>query len=75
MGLMSILQSIGPLLADCEGDFSVTLIGRYEFDAAMPVPIVVPIHKGSYPLARLAFACKWPARVVGPVHDSLEQGF
>ena len=50
-------------------------MGRHEFDAAVAVPVVVPIDKGRHPLACLAFAAKRPAGVVGPVLDRAEQGF
>jgi len=48
---------------------------RDEFDAAVAVPVVVPIHKCRHPLAGLAFAGEWTAWVVGPVLDRAEQGF
>ena len=39
----------------------MTLMGRDEFDAAMAVPVVVPVHKPRYPLACLVFAGAWIA--------------
>ncbi len=53
----------------------MTLMGRDEFDAAVAVPVVVPVHKRSYPHAGLVFAGEWPARVVGLVLHRSEQGF
>jgi len=53
----------------------MALMGRDEFDAAVAVPVVVPVHKRSYPLAGPVFAGEWPAGVVGPVLDRSEQGF
>ena len=50
-------------------------MGRDEFDAAVAVSMVVPVHKRRHPLACLVFAGKWPARVVRPVLDRSEQGF
>jgi hypothetical protein len=34
---------------------TVTLLGRYVFDAAVPVLKVVPAHKGAHPLGGLIF--------------------
>ena len=73
MGLTDCLLDIGPLLADCGGGSAVTLMGHDEFDAAMPMPLVVLIHKRRHPLACLVFAGEWPAGVVGPVLDRSEQ--
>ena len=53
----------------------MALVGRDEFDAAVAVPVVVPVDKSRYPLARLRFAGKRPIGVVGPVFDRSEQGF
>jgi len=50
-------------------------MGRDEFDAAVAVPVVVPIHKCRHPLAGLFFAREWPVLIVGPVFDRAEQGF
>ena len=50
-------------------------MGRHELDAAVAVPVVVPIDKRSHPLARIVFAGKWPAGVVRPVLERSEQGF
>ena len=75
MGLAGLLVDICSLLANCRSGTAVTLVRRDEFDAAVAVLVVVPIHKRPHPLARLIIACKWPAWVVGPVLDRAEQGF
>ena len=72
---MSLLVDIGSLLADCVGSPAMTLMGRHEFDGAVAVPVVVPVHKGRHPIAGLVLAGKGPAGVVGPVFDRSEQGF
>ena len=71
---MGLLVDMGSLLADCRGGTAMALMGRDEFDAAVAVPVVVPIHKCCHPLAGLVFAGERPARVVGPVFDRSEQG-
>jgi len=53
MGLAVRLVDIGSLLANCLGGTAVTLVRRDEFVAALAVLVVVPIHKGPHPLARL----------------------
>ena len=72
---MGLLVDIGSLLTDCGGGSAVALMGRDEFDAAVAVPVVVPIHKSRHPLAGFVFSGEWPARVVGSVFDRSEQGF
>ena len=72
---MGLLVDIGSLLTDCGGGSAVALMGRDEFDAAVAVPVVVPIHKSRHPLAYLVFAGERPAGVVGTVLDRAEQGF
>ena len=65
---------ISVFLANFRGRSTVTLVGRYEFRAAV-LPAVLPIHKCTRPLAGLLFVGEWPARVVGTVFDLTEQGF
>ena len=55
-GLAGRLVDIGSLLANCLGGTAVTLVRRDEFDAAVAVLVVVPIHKGPHPLARRLIA-------------------
>ena len=75
MGLTGFLVDIRALLADRRGGTAVALMGRDEFDAAVVVPVVVPVDKRRHPLACLVFAGKWPPGVVGTVLDRSEQGF
>ena len=75
IGQAGFLIDLGSLLANGLGGSTVALVGRDEFDAALTVPVVVPVDKGRYPLARLRFAGKWPIGVLGPVFDRSEQGF
>lgn len=75
MGLAGLLVDMGSLPADCCGGSAVALMGRVEFDAAVAVPVVVPIHKCRHPLAGLFFAREWPVRIVWPVFDRAEKGF
>jgi hypothetical protein len=53
----------------------VTLVGCQEFDRAVVVPVVVPIHKGKRPFTGLVPAGKRPAGIVGAVFDRIERGF
>ncbi len=75
MSLAGLLVDIGSLLAHCGGSTAVTLMRRDEFDAAVAVPMVVPVDKRRHPLTRPLFAGKRPTGVVGPVLDRAEQGF
>jgi len=74
IGTAGLLVDIGSLLADCVGGTAMTLMGRHEFDGAVPVSVVVPVHKGRQPLTGLVLAGKGPAGGVGPVFDRTEQG-
>ena len=58
IGTAGFLVDISSLLADCIGGTAMTLMGRHEFDGAVPVSVVVPVHKCSYPFASLVLACK-----------------
>ena len=69
------LVDLGSLLANCLGCSAVALMWRHELDAAVAVPVVVPIHKCSYPFAGLVLAGKGPAGVVRPILERSEQGF
>ena len=53
----------------------MTLMGRHEFDGAVPVSVIVPVHKQRHSLTGLVLAGKGPAGVVGPEFDGSEQGF
>ena len=50
-------------------------MGRHEFDGAVPVSVVVPVHKHRQPFTGLVLGGKGPAEVVGPGLDRSEQGF
>ena len=65
MSLAGLLVDISSLLANCGGATGVTLLRRDELDTAVAVPVVVPVDKGRYPLARLRFPGKRPTGVVG----------
>ncbi len=58
--------------ADLHRLATVQLRRSYEFDPAVAVPVVVPVHKRCHPLAGLLLACEWPTRVDGPVLRCLE---
>jgi len=75
IGTPGLLVDIGSLLADCDDGTAMTLMGRHEFDGAVPVSVVVPLHKGRHLLTGLVLAGKGPAVVVRPVFDRSEQGF
>jgi len=45
----------------------VTLIGRHKFDAAVAMPVVVPLHKIYNPQAGLLLAGEWLTRIIRPV--------
>jgi hypothetical protein len=51
----------------------MALVGRHKFDTAVPVAVVVPVHKICYPLTGQLLAGEWLARVIGPVFDGPEQ--
>jgi len=75
IGTASLLVDIGSLLVGCVGSTAMTLMGRHEFDGAVTMSVVVPVHNGRHPLAGLLLAGKGPAGVVGPIFDRSEQGF
>ena len=50
----------------------MALVRRNEFDAAMAVLVVIPIHKRRNPLAGFFFAAEWPVGVIRPVFNSAE---
>jgi len=55
------------LLANSRGGSTLAMVGRHEFDRAVPVPVVVPILKCTRPFTGLALAGKGPGRVIRPV--------
>ena len=54
---------------------TVRLVGSHELDADVAVPMVVPVHKRSRPLAGLFHAGEWATWEVRPVFRCLEQRF
>ncbi len=64
-----------PVPADLHRSAVMTLVWRHEFDAAVAVPVVVPVDERRHPLAGFFRAGKGPARVVRPVSRRPEQGF
>ncbi len=60
---------------DLRGLAAVALLGRDELDAAVAVPVVVPVHKRGDPQAGFLNAREWAAWVVRPVFGCSEQGF
>ena len=75
MTLTCLFVDDSPVTADLHSISVVTLMGRHEFDAAVAVPVVVPINERHHPLAGLVLVGEWPARVIRPVFDRTEQGF
>jgi hypothetical protein len=73
MEVPSLLINPSAVLADFHSLAIVPLIGRHQFDATAAMPVVVPIHKVHNQQANLLLACKWLARVIGPVFDGAEQ--
>jgi len=59
--------------ADLQCITVVALVGRHELDAAVAVPMVVPVDKRRHPLAGLLLAGKWPSRVVRAIFRGAEQ--
>jgi len=51
---------------------AMPLLRCNEFDAAMAVLVVIPIHKRRNPLAGFFFAAEWPVGVIRPVFNSAE---
>jgi hypothetical protein len=45
----------------------MTLLRRYELDAAVTVPVVVPVDKRHHPLTGLALAGERLTRVIRPI--------
>ena len=74
MSLTSLLVDDTPVPADLHGLAAVALVGRHELDAAVAVPVVVPIHKRGPPKACVLRAGKGPTRVVRSVFRCPEQG-
>ena len=63
------------MAADLHSLAIVTLLGRHEFDAAVAVQALVPVHKGRHLLKGGLFAREWPTWLVRPVFGHAEEGF
>ena len=61
--------------ADLRSLTIVTLLGRHELDAAVPVPVVVPVDERSDLLTGLLFGGKGLAGVIRPIFQCPEQRF
>ena len=53
----------------------MTLLRRYELDAAVAVLLVVPVDKRRHPLTGLVLAGERLTRVISPILHRPEQGF
>jgi hypothetical protein len=53
----------------------MALVRRNEFDAAMAVLIVIPIHISGNPLAGFFFASKRPVVLIRSIFNGTEQRF
>ena len=65
----------GSIPADLNGVSAVTLLRRHELDAAVPVPMVVPVDERSDPFTGLLFGGKGLAGVIRPIFQCPEQRF
>jgi hypothetical protein len=70
---MCLFVNDSPPPTDFHGLAAVALVRRDELDAAVPMPVVVPIHKRGHPQAGVLRAGKGPTRVVRPVFRRSEQ--
>lgn len=61
------------MVANLDGLNDVTLLGRHELDAALEVPVFVPVDKRRQPLAGLALAGNWPTRVITLIYFCAQQ--
>jgi hypothetical protein len=64
---VSLFVHDSAVAADLHGLTAVTLLRRYELNAAVAVPMVVPIDERGAPLTGLLFGCKWLAGVIRPI--------
>ena len=70
-----VLIDLGTLLANGDGRSAVSLNWCHELDAAVAVPVVVPVDERGDPLTGLLFGCKGLAGVIRPILHCPEQGF
>lgn len=67
MHLTGLVVNLGTALADFNGLTAMALVGRHKFDAAVAVPVVVPVDERDDPLTGLLFGGKWLAGVIRPI--------
>ena len=60
---------LGTLLANGDGRPAVSLNGCHELDAAVTMPMVVPVEQRGDPRTGLLFGCKRLAGVIRPIFD------
>jgi hypothetical protein len=65
--LTGLVVNLGTALADFNGLAAMALVGRHEFDAAVAVPVILPVDERDDPLTGLLFGCKWLAGVISPI--------
>jgi hypothetical protein len=75
MPLACLFVDESAVTTDLDGLTAVALLGRHEFDAAVAVQALVPVHKGRHLLKGGLFAREWPTWLVRPVFGHAEEGF
>ena len=70
-----VLIDRGTLLANGDGRSAVSLNGCYVFDAAVAMPVVIPVDELGDPLTGLVFVGKWLAGVIRPIFHRADQRF
>ncbi len=60
------------MTADRHGLTALSVLGRYELDPALAVPVVVPAHKRDHPLTGLVLAGERLTRVIRPLLRQIE---
>ena len=70
--MTSLFIKISTLFANCYCPAAMALVRRNEFDAAMAVLVVIPIHKRGNPFAGFFFAAERPVGIVRPVFNGAE---
>ena len=68
--MTGLFIKISTLFANCYRLTAIALVRRNEFDAAMAVLVVMPIHKSGNPLVGFFFAAEWPVGVIRPVYGA-----
>ena len=73
--LAALFVDHGAVPTNTQGLTTVTLVGRQELDAAVPVLVVVPVYEPGHPLTGLVFRGKYFAGIIRPILYRSEQGF